>query len=88
MSLTQQLTWLLDTTQSEKDYIESVQKSGIFENTVASAYPHFTDTDCGKRKKALIVGFDGARADGMLNLVKSRDPKLDVTNENSPLSAV
>ena len=39
MSLTQQLTWLLDTTQSEKDYIESVQKSGIFENTVASAYP-------------------------------------------------
>ena len=98
MSLTQQLTWLLDTTQSEKDYIESVQKSGIFENTVASAYPqtvtarlvreHFTDTDCGKRKKALIVGFDGARAYGMLNLVKSRDPKLDVTNENSPLSAV
>ena len=75
-----------------------MQKSGIFENTVASAYPqtvtarlvreHFTDTDCGKRKKALIVGFDGARADGMLNLVKSRDPKLDVTNENSPLSAV
>lgn len=29
MSLTQQLTWLLDTTQSEKDYIESVQKLSL-----------------------------------------------------------
>ena len=86
MSLTQQLTWLLDTTQSEKGlYRIRAEKAVFFENTVASAYPqtvtarlvreHFTDTDCGKRKKALIVGFDGARADGMLNLVKSRDPQ-------------
>lgn len=98
MSLTQKLTWHFDTTQSEKDYIQAVQVSGIFENTCAAAYPqtvtarlireHFTDTDCGKRKKALIIGFDGARADGMLNLVKSRDPKLAVTNEDSRLSAV
>ena len=98
MSLIQKLARHFDTAQSEKDYIESVQKSGIFENAIASAYPqtvtarlireHFTDTDYGKRKKALIVGFDGARADGMLNLVKSRDPKLAVTNENSRLSAI
>lgn len=98
MTLIQKLTWHFDTTQSEKDYTESVQKSGVFENAVSSAYPqtvtarlireHFTDTDCGKRKKALIVGFDGARADGMLNLVKTRDPGLAVTNEDSRLSAV
>lgn len=98
MKLTQKLTWHFDTTQSEADYTQSVEKSGIFENAVSSAYPqtvtarlireHFTDTDCGKRKKALIVGFDGARADGMLNLVKSRDSKLAVINEDSRLSAV
>ena len=98
MSLTQKLTWHFDTTQSEKDYVQAVQVSGIFENTCAAAYPqtvtarlmreHFTDIDCGRRKKALIIGFDGARADGMLNLVKSRDPKLAVTNEDSRLSAV
>lgn len=64
-------------------YVKYVEESGIFCNTVSSAVPQTAvakavkkhmESD-GKRKKAVIIGFDGARADALVPIVKSNYDK-------------
>ncbi len=98
MSLTQQLTWLLDTTQSEKDYIESGQKAVFLKiqslppirkpSRLASSASISRIRIAVNAKKRSSSALTARRRCGMFNLVKSRDRKADLTNENSPLSAV
>ena len=67
----------------------SVDNNGIFENRASDAYPQTIVADLirahlqsggGKRKKVLLFGFDGARADSMIYLIPSTDP--DLTGHN------
>lgn len=64
-------------------YVKYIEESGIFCNTVSSAVPQTAvakavkkhmESD-GKRKKAVIIGFDGARADALVPIVKSNYDK-------------
>lgn len=64
-------------------YVKYVEESGIFYNTVSSAVPQTAvakavrkhmESD-GKTKKAVIIGFDGARADSLVPIVKSNYDK-------------
>lgn len=64
-------------------YVKYVEESGIFCNTVSSAVPQTAvakavkkhmESD-GKRKKAVIIGFDGVRADALVPIVKSNYDK-------------
>lgn len=64
---------------SDKKYLKSIEKSGIFDNTFENAYPqtivadivrnHLYNNKTNKKKRVLIYGFDGARADSMTYLV-------------------
>lgn len=97
MGLKKQLEFLLDSDQSMDAYIKSVDNVGVFDNRFHDAYPqtvvaelvrdHFQRT-ASKKPKAIIIGFDGARADGMLNLVKSTSNELTGDNHDSLYSAV
>ncbi len=59
----------------DKKYIKFVNQSGIFDNAYADAYPqtvvadmvrkHLYNNDNDKKKRVLIYGFDGARADAL-----------------------
>lgn len=65
--------------KKKADYFSTVENVGIFENNKNTMYPqtvcaeiirsHFRNAE--KKPKALILGFDGARADSMRYLVKS-----------------
>lgn len=78
-------------------YVASVDRVGVFDNTFDQAYPqtvvaqlvreHLAHEN-GKKKKVLIFGYDGARADSMLYLIPSTDQKLTGYNLHSPYSYV
>lgn len=80
-----------------RTYIKEVSESGIFDNTYTAAMPqtvtadiiaaHF-QTDNGKKNRALVIGFDGARADSMLLILKGKDEKVTGINSDSRYSAV
>lgn len=83
MALYESLLFAIKCNQPRRHYIKEVKKSGIFENGFKDALPqtavakavrkHFADEN-GKRKKAIIIGFDGARADSLLGIIKDRRP--------------
>ncbi|MEG2413320.1 MAG: alkaline phosphatase family protein [Clostridia bacterium] len=64
-------------------YIKSIEASGLFDNTVADAFPqtivaklvreHFANGG----KKAIVINYDGARADGLLSLLQCKNEPLD-----------
>ncbi len=68
--------------RAEKQYLERLDTHGVFDNTTKTAFPqtiiakmvkkHFAE--CAEKKpKALLIGFDGARADAMHLLCESDD---------------
>lgn len=78
-------------------YVASVDRVGVFDNTFDQAIPQIRVaeivrkhlyTENGKKKKVLIFGFDGARADSMLYLIPSNNEKLTGCNLHSPYSYV
>lgn len=76
-----------------KKYIEFVEKSNVFCNTTASAIPQTAVAKAvrrhmesgGKTKKVAIIGFDGARADTVVHLVKSDYDKFIFSSKYSAL---
>lgn len=93
MTLYETILFSVKCNQPRKAYIKSIEKSGIFENSFENALPqtavaktvreHFANEN-GKRKKAIVIGFDGARADALLGIVK--DGRPDETALYSALS--
>lgn len=78
-------------------YLGLLDQSGVFDNTVSTAYPQTAvyqmikkhlEEKSGKRKKVLIYGLDGARADSMFYLVQGNREKITGYNCKSPYSAV
>lgn len=79
------------------EYIKQIDESGIFENKHAESIPqtivksivenHFKE-ETGKKNRALIMGFDGARADSMLCILKGKDVKVSGFNSDSRYSAI
>lgn len=71
--------------KAEKAYKKFVDGSMIFKNTVDTAIPQTSVADAvrkhmngGDNKKAAIIGFDGARADSIPMIVKSKyDPFIN-----------
>ncbi len=85
--------------QKRKDaaYLKTLDTRGVFDNTTKTALPqtviakivqkHF-DSRNGKTPKALLIGFDGARADSMHLLLKSEDEAVTGKLFTSAYSAV
>lgn len=78
-------------------YVATVDGNGIFDNRFSHAFPQTKVADIvrehlaqenGKRKKVLIFGFDGARADSMMYLIPSTDERVTGHNMRSRYSAV
>lgn len=83
--------------KDNKKYIERVDNNGIFDNRFSDALPQTTVADAvrkhwaqdnGKKKKAVIIGFDGARADSMVYIIKSNNSSVTGSNYTSKYSAV
>lgn len=82
--------------EERKDYFAPIDRVGIFDNDRESMFPqtvcadiirrHFAGAE--KKPKALIIGFDGARADSMRFLVKSAYESVSGTLFFSEYSAV
>lgn len=82
---------------AERKYINRLNTDGVFHNTTDSAFPqtivattvqkHF-ETPSEKVKKALLIGFDGARADSMHLLCESTDTAVTGNLFCSAYSAV
>ncbi len=79
---------------SNNDYEEELNSSGIFLNTVENSYAQtklYTLADAhlksGDNKKVAIITFDGARADGLFNICLQND-KRSGENVNSALSGI
>lgn len=82
---------------AEKNYLNRLNTRGVFYNTTASALPqttvaklvqkHFAESS-DRVKKALIIGFDGARADSMHLLCESEDAAVTGNLFCSAYSAV
>lgn len=80
-----------------KKYIEEIDESEIFENKHANSLPqtivfkiienHFNEKT-GKKNRALIMGFDGARADSMLCILKGKNEKVSGFNSDGRYSAI
>lgn len=80
-----------------KNYINEVNSSGIFENVHAASLPQTVTADIirkhfeaqgEKTNRALIIGFDGARADSMLLILKGADEKVSGINSDSRYSGI
>lgn len=79
------------------EYIKQLDESGIFENKHKDSFPqtvvskiiadHFKK-NTGRKNRALIMGFDGARADSMLCVLKGKDEKISGFNSDSRYSAI
>ncbi|MGN1160607.1 MAG: alkaline phosphatase family protein [Candidatus Fimenecus sp.] len=74
--------------KNEKAYSKYVDESGVFSNKLCNALPQTVvakavraHMDCGgKTKKVAVIGFDGARADSLVPVVKSNyDPYITRT---------
>ena len=82
---------------AEKTYLAHLDTQGVFNNTTKTALPqtafaetvrnHFKNPN-SKTPKALLIGFDGARADAMHLLCESADEKVTGVLFNSAYSAV
>ncbi len=82
---------------AQEKYLKRLNTPGVFENTTESALPqtvvaklvqaHFAKAS-DKKPKALLIGFDGARADAMHLLCKSADESVTGTLYASDYSAV
>ncbi|MCD7872417.1 MAG: hypothetical protein LUG21_03785 [Clostridiales bacterium] len=81
----------------EKAYLESIENNGIFENNFKSAFGqtkiaelvrNHLNSSGSKIKKALIYGFDGARADSMIYLIPSKNKEVTGYNFETQFSAV
>lgn len=80
-----------------RNYFHQLNTRGVFHNTTASAFPqtvvattvqkHFS-TPSEKAKKALLIGFDGARADSMHLLCESENASVTGNLFCSEYSAV
>lgn len=80
MSFRESMQFLLHSGQSRQEYIKSIEEINLFENNFETALPqtvcaeavrkHFANEN-GKHKKAIIMGFDGARADSLLGIIKA-----------------
>lgn len=83
--------------KAERIYRKRLNTNGVFNNTTETALPqtviaksvqkHFAE-DNGKKKKALLIGFDGARADSMHLLCESTDASVTGNLFCSEFSAV
>ena len=83
--------------KENKEYISNVNISGIFDNSYADSLPqtvtadivrkHF-ETKSDKTNRALIIGFDGAREDSMLLILKGADEKVSGINSDSRYSGI
>lgn len=80
-----------------KKYLSLLDKSGIFANSTDTAYPQTVvyeivkkhlEEKSDKKKKVLIYGFDGARADSMFYLIQGESQKITGYNRKSFYSAV
>ncbi len=69
----------------DKKYLARLDTQGVFNNTTKTALPQTVFADAvrkhfkkqnGKTPKALLIGFDGARADAMHLLFESTDEKI------------
>lgn len=87
---------MLFKTISDK-YIGLLNESGVFDNSAADALPQTAvyyavkkhlEEKTDKRKKVLVYGLDGARADSMFYLVQGSSQKITGYNFKSPYSAV
>lgn len=82
---------------AEKTYLAHLNTQGVFNNTTKTALPqtvfaetvrkHFKNPN-GKTPKALLIGFDGARADAMHLLCESADERVTGGLFDSAYSAV
>ncbi len=77
----------------KKKYTKYVEESGIFKNTIATAIPQIQvakairahmESD-GKIKKVALIGFDGARGDSIVPLVKGNYDKYIFKSKYSGL---
>lgn len=82
---------------TEQKYLARLNTQGVFNNTTKTALPQTVFADAvrnhfekqnGKTPKALLIGFDGARADTMHLLCESTDEKVTGVLFNSAYSAV
>ena len=83
--------------KEKEAYLARVQAEGIFDNSVESALPqtiiakliraHLT-AESDRKKKVLLYGFDGARADSLCFLIPSKDGKVTGHNCKSRFSAI
>lgn len=82
--------------KNEKQYIKSINND-IFENSIYDALPQtkvyetvkdFLAKKSDKRKRVLIYGFDGARADSMAYLIPTLDENVTGHNFKARYSAV
>lgn len=82
---------------AETDYRKDLNESKAFLNATETAISQteiagyvekHMNTDDGKVKKAIILGFDGVRADAMLNIVGEKDAKGEIINFDSKYSGV
>ncbi|MGN0572095.1 MAG: alkaline phosphatase family protein [Candidatus Fimenecus sp.] len=83
--------------KAERNYLNGLNTPGVFQNTTDSALPqtvvakivkkHFSE-ETNKVKKALLIGFDGARADSMHLLCESENESVTGTLFCSEYSAV
>lgn len=79
----------------EKEYAEYVDNSGVFQNKFEDAIPatsvykaiknHMESHDNGKIKKTAFIGFDGARADCVVPIIKT---DYDKTISKEPFSII
>lgn len=82
---------------AEKQYMRRLDTRGVFDNTTKTAFPqtvfanvvrkHFKKAN-GKTPKALLIGFDGARAEAMHLLSDSADEQVTGVLFASEYSAV
>lgn len=81
----------------DKKYLARLDTQGVFNNTTKTALPQTVFADAVRKHfkgqnsrtpKALLIGFDGARADAMHLLCESKEEKVTGVLFNSAYSAV
>lgn len=83
--------------KENREYINNIDGSGIFDNSYADSLPQTVTADIVRKhfetigekiNRALIIGFDGARADSMLLILKGADEKVSGINSDSRYSGI
>lgn len=80
---------------AKNQYIRKLLKSKVFDNQISEALPQTeiaricrTHAEKGRRNKVLLIAFDAARPDILLNIVKSADEEKYPYSENVPGSGI